>query len=155
MYVHRRLHCSVRLATEPLPAPTSAGGVKVYPPKIELLVKDISNLTLLETSQLNELLKVGLPLAFVLLCFEYTGIDVPSRYVFLMQFTLLITYLYNPFILLCVYVRDACVCVYAYIRVCAYACMYVLVCMYVMCVLVYMYVCVYVCVYVCMCMLLC
>ena len=58
--VCRRLHCSVRLATEPLPAPTSAGGVKVYPPKIELLVKDISNLTLLETSQLNELLKVTL-----------------------------------------------------------------------------------------------
>ena len=61
LYVHRRLHYSVRLATEPLPAPTSAAGVKVYPPKIELLVKDISNLTLLETSQLNELLKVGLP----------------------------------------------------------------------------------------------
>ena len=54
-----RLHFSARLSTEPLPAPTSAAGHKVYPPKIEALVKDITHLTLLETSQLNELLKVG------------------------------------------------------------------------------------------------
>ena len=55
-YARRRLHSSAGLATEPLPAPT---GQKVYPPKIEALVKDITHLTLLETSQLNELLKVS------------------------------------------------------------------------------------------------
>ena len=38
--------------------PSPADGGKMFPPKIEKIVQDISQLTLLETSQLNELLKV-------------------------------------------------------------------------------------------------
>lgn len=41
---------------DPLPPPPPKG---TYPEKIQALVRDISQLTLLETSQLNELLKVS------------------------------------------------------------------------------------------------
>ena len=44
---------------DPLPPPTPDGTAKVYPEKIQNIVRDISQLTLLETAQLNELLKVG------------------------------------------------------------------------------------------------
>jgi len=43
---------------EPIPPPSMSGEPKVYPEKIKRIVADISTLTLLETSQLNELLKV-------------------------------------------------------------------------------------------------
>ena len=51
--INRRL-CSV---VDPLPVP-EAGSDKNYPEKISRIVEDISKLTLLETAQLNELLKV-------------------------------------------------------------------------------------------------
>ena len=44
---------------EPLPAPTSSDVPKSYPDHIVGLVDDISKLTLLEVSNLNELLKVS------------------------------------------------------------------------------------------------
>ncbi len=43
---------------EPIPPPAMSGEPKVYPEKVKQIVADISTLTLLETSQLNELLKV-------------------------------------------------------------------------------------------------
>ena len=46
------------MAREPISPPPMAGEPKIYPEKIEKIVADISTLTLLETSQLNELLKV-------------------------------------------------------------------------------------------------
>ena len=46
--------CSV---VDPLPVP-EADNNKTYPEKISRIVEDISKLTLLETAQLNELLKV-------------------------------------------------------------------------------------------------
>ena len=52
---HPTRRCLSAVAEDPLPAPT---GDKSYPPKIEKIVQEISQLTLLETSQLNELLKV-------------------------------------------------------------------------------------------------
>ena len=45
---------------QPLPPPPPDGVSKSYPEKIQSLVRDISKLTLLETAQLNELLKVSL-----------------------------------------------------------------------------------------------
>ena len=53
VFVNRRL-CSV---VDPLPVP-EAESDKKYPEKISRIVEDISKLTLLETAQLNELLKV-------------------------------------------------------------------------------------------------
>merc|ERR1711874_746999 len=47
---------SYSTATEPIPPP-SDGSPKQYAPKIEQLVTDISQLTLLEVADLNELLK--------------------------------------------------------------------------------------------------
>ena len=49
-----RLLCST---VDPLPVP-EADSNKKYPEKITRIVEDISRLTLLETAQLNELLKV-------------------------------------------------------------------------------------------------
>lgn len=46
------VHCDAALATPPLD-----GAPKQYPPKIQQLVNDIASLTLLEVSDLNELLK--------------------------------------------------------------------------------------------------
>ena len=45
-------------ATDPLPVPPADGTPPVYSEKISGLVKDISNLTLSEVAQLNDLLKV-------------------------------------------------------------------------------------------------
>ena len=45
--------------SEPLPPPPPDGADKSYPEKLQSLVRDISQLTLLETAQLNELLKVS------------------------------------------------------------------------------------------------
>lgn len=44
---------------EAVPPPKSDDCDKVYPEKIQRIVSDISKLSLVETSQLNELLKVG------------------------------------------------------------------------------------------------
>ncbi len=52
-----RASSSPKWLSEPAESRVSSSG-KTYPPKIEQIVKDISELTLLETSQLNELLKV-------------------------------------------------------------------------------------------------
>ena len=43
-----------------IPAPTFEGDDKLYAPKIQQIVKEISQLTLLEVADLNELLKVSL-----------------------------------------------------------------------------------------------
>ena len=42
-----------------VPSPRCDDSEKIYPEKIQRLVSDISHLSLLEASQLNELLKVG------------------------------------------------------------------------------------------------
>ena len=47
-----------QFSTDPLPAPSSISD-KSYPPHIEEIVDSISKLTLLEVSNLNELLKVS------------------------------------------------------------------------------------------------
>ena len=44
--------------SEAIDPPSMAGQSKIYPEKIQKIVADISTLTLLETSQLNEMLKV-------------------------------------------------------------------------------------------------
>ena len=48
-----------------IPPPTLEGEAKKYTPKIEKLVTEISQLTLVEVADLNELLKVSLNLLFV------------------------------------------------------------------------------------------
>ena len=45
-------------STQPFPVPEPDGSAKTYPDKIHSIVDDISQLTLLEAAQLNELLKV-------------------------------------------------------------------------------------------------
>ena len=45
-------------STEPLPVPPPDGAERIYPDKIRDIVDQITQLTLLETAQLNELLKV-------------------------------------------------------------------------------------------------
>ena len=47
------------MTAEAVPPPKSDDCDKVYPEKIQRIVSDISKLSLIETSQLNELLKVG------------------------------------------------------------------------------------------------
>ena len=47
------------MSADAIPPPKSDGCDKVYPEKIQRIVSDISKLSLLEASQLNELLKVG------------------------------------------------------------------------------------------------
>lgn len=54
----RLLSASVPEVTEPIPAPPPDAAGPVYPEKIRELVHEISQLTLVETAQLNELLKV-------------------------------------------------------------------------------------------------
>lgn len=54
----------VLLSSQPLPVPAPDGSSKTYPEKIHNIVDHISQLTLLETAQLNELLKVQLSLTF-------------------------------------------------------------------------------------------
>ena len=49
-------HCSA--ASEALSPPSRDGDVKEYPQKIQQIVDQIAGLTLLEVSDLNELLKV-------------------------------------------------------------------------------------------------
>ena len=46
------------VTVEAVPPPKSDNCDKIYPEKIQRIVNDISNLSLIETSQLNELLKV-------------------------------------------------------------------------------------------------
>lgn len=53
----RALHCSPARLSEALATPTLDGVPKQYTPKIQQLVNDIASLTLLEVSDLNELLK--------------------------------------------------------------------------------------------------
>ncbi|XP_071968358.1 large ribosomal subunit protein bL12m [Engystomops pustulosus] len=53
----RYLRTSSALHNEPLASPPLDNVPKVYPPKIQQLVDQIANLTLLEVSDLNELLK--------------------------------------------------------------------------------------------------
>lgn len=50
----------VLFSSEPLPVPDPDGSAKTYPEKLHTIVDCISQLTLLETAQLNELLKVWL-----------------------------------------------------------------------------------------------
>ena len=49
----------VLFSSQPLPVPDPDGSSKTYPEKIHTIVDHISQLTLLETAQLNELLKVN------------------------------------------------------------------------------------------------
>lgn len=51
-----RISCALR--NEPLPTPALENAPKQYHPKIQQLVDQIASLTLLEVSDLNELLKV-------------------------------------------------------------------------------------------------
>ncbi len=44
---------------EPIPPPNVEGAEKTYSPKVHNIVNQISNLTLLEVADLNELLKVS------------------------------------------------------------------------------------------------
>ncbi|KAM3921409.1 large ribosomal subunit protein bL12m [Leptodactylus fuscus] len=53
----RYLRTSSALHNDPLPSPALDNAPKVYPPKIQQLVDQIASLTLLEVSDLNELLK--------------------------------------------------------------------------------------------------
>ncbi|XP_068120576.1 large ribosomal subunit protein bL12m [Hyperolius riggenbachi] len=53
----RYLRTSCTLRSEPLPIPALDNASKQYPPKIQHLVDEIAALTLLEVSDLNELLK--------------------------------------------------------------------------------------------------
>lgn len=55
----RLLKTSPATHSEALSTPQLDGAPKEYSPKIQQLVKDIAGLTLLEVSDLNELLKVG------------------------------------------------------------------------------------------------
>uniref|UniRef100_A0A3B3SPX5 Large ribosomal subunit protein bL12 C-terminal domain-containing protein n=1 Tax=Paramormyrops kingsleyae TaxID=1676925 RepID=A0A3B3SPX5_9TELE len=58
---HRALQTSVvRLSEAIAAAPPLDGTPKHYSPKVQQLVNDIASLTLIEVSDLNELLKVGL-----------------------------------------------------------------------------------------------
>ncbi|CAH2291788.1 39S ribosomal L12, mitochondrial [Pelobates cultripes] len=57
MSVVRLLRTSSNLRNEAVAAPSLDNGAKEYPPKIEQLVDQIAGLTLLEVSDLNELLK--------------------------------------------------------------------------------------------------
>ncbi|CAI9562622.1 unnamed protein product, partial [Staurois parvus] len=52
---HLRMSCALR--NDPLPSPDLDSAPKQYPPKIHQLVDQIASLTLLEVSDLNELLK--------------------------------------------------------------------------------------------------
>lgn len=54
----RALHCSPACLSDALATPPLDGTPKQYSPKIQQLVNDIASLTLLEVSDLNELLKV-------------------------------------------------------------------------------------------------
>lgn len=64
LQVHRTYMCnsvSTRLygtVTDAILPPHAEGTERIYPPKIQKLVQDISELTLLEVADLNELLKV-------------------------------------------------------------------------------------------------
>ncbi|KAK3511834.1 hypothetical protein QTP70_025065 [Hemibagrus guttatus] len=53
----RALHCSPAHLSDVLATPPLEGAPKQYSPKIQQLVNDIASLTLLEVSDLNELLK--------------------------------------------------------------------------------------------------
>lgn len=55
-------------STEPLPLPNEPE--KTYSPKIQKIVDDISQLTLIEVSDLNELLKVIRQTCCKMLCFN-------------------------------------------------------------------------------------
>ena len=59
LQVHRIwMRASRCYSTEPIPKPQVDGEERSYAPKIQKIVEDISKLTLLEVSDLNELLKV-------------------------------------------------------------------------------------------------
>lgn len=55
----RALHCSPAHLSDAIATPPLDGAPKQYSPKIQQLVSDIAGLTLLEVSDLNELLKVS------------------------------------------------------------------------------------------------
>lgn len=55
----RLMRCSSHRRGEALAGAPLDNAPKEYPPKIQQLVQDIANLTLLEISDLNELLKVS------------------------------------------------------------------------------------------------
>lgn len=55
----RALHCSPAHLSDAIATPPLDGAPKQYSPKIQQLVNDIASLTLLEVSDLNELLKVS------------------------------------------------------------------------------------------------
>lgn len=57
----RLMRCSSRRRGEALAGAPLDNAPKEYPPKIQQLVRDIASLTLLEISDLNELLKVSRP----------------------------------------------------------------------------------------------
>lgn len=63
----RHLKTSAASPTDAIAAPPLDGAPKQYSPKIQQLVNDIASLTLLEVSDLNELLKVRVK---ALKCFE-------------------------------------------------------------------------------------
>ncbi|KAF4073680.1 hypothetical protein AMELA_G00245980 [Ameiurus melas] len=56
----RALHCSPARLSDAIATPQFDGAPKQYSPKIQQLVNDIASLTLLEVSDLNELLKTTL-----------------------------------------------------------------------------------------------
>lgn len=58
LFALRALHCSPSCLSDALATPPLDGAPKQYSPKIQQLVNDITSLTLLEVSDLNELLKV-------------------------------------------------------------------------------------------------
>lgn len=62
----RLMRCSSPRMGEALAGAPLDNAPKEYPPKIQQLVQDIASLTLLEISDLNELLKVPQALACVL-----------------------------------------------------------------------------------------
>lgn len=57
----RLMRCGGRRMGEALAGAPLDNAPKEYPPKIQQLVRDIASLTLLEISDLNELLKVSQP----------------------------------------------------------------------------------------------
>lgn len=59
----RLMRCSSHRMGEALAGAPLDNAPKEYPPKIQQLVQDIASLTLLEISDLNELLKVPQPVS--------------------------------------------------------------------------------------------
>lgn len=58
-YLTAEAGAAVASTSHTIPPPPLDGKTREYPEKIRRIVDDISRLTLLETSELNDLLKVG------------------------------------------------------------------------------------------------